>query len=79
MHPDFTGPKCVEAFVGTPVFVFHGHKDIGTPLADAERMVDALRGAGTRVTFLTEDETGHSFPGAECLRLFRVGRRSGRA
>jgi len=33
-------------------------------------MVDALRGAGTRVTFLTEDETGHSFPGAETLRAY---------
>lgn len=30
----------------------------------------ALRGAGTRVTFLTEDETGHSFPGAETLRAY---------
>jgi dipeptidyl aminopeptidase/acylaminoacyl peptidase len=41
-----------------------------TPLADAERMVVALRGAGARVTFLTEDETGHNFPGAETLRAY---------
>jgi predicted esterase len=44
-QPDFTGPKCVEAFVSTPVFVFHGRKDDSTPLPDAERMVDVLRGA----------------------------------
>ena len=60
-----TEPKCVEAFAGAPVFVFHGCRDNSAPFADAERMVAALRQAGARVTFVIEDDAGHDIPGAQ--------------
>jgi dipeptidyl aminopeptidase/acylaminoacyl peptidase len=68
-HPGFTEPKCVEAFVSTPVLVFHGRRGNRAPFADAERMVAALRQAGACATLVAEDEAGHDITTAETLKV----------
>lgn len=70
VHPDFTKPDAAKTFAGTPVFVFHGRRDNSTPLADAERMVEALQHAGASVTFIVEDGVGHGSPGSDTFRAY---------
>ncbi len=69
-YPDFTKLEFVRAFAGTPMFVFHGRKDNSTPFVHAERMVEALRRAGARVTFVAENETGHEMPTSKTIQTY---------
>ncbi len=61
-HPNFLDPATLAAFAGAPIFVFHGRRDRNTPFELTERLVDALRHAGARVEFVTEDDAGHELP-----------------
>ena len=49
-----------DALKSLPVWAFHGGKDTGVPLAESERMVDALKKAGVKDVQLTVyPEAGH--------------------
>ncbi len=48
-----------------PLFIVHGRNDPRVPYAEAEQLVAAVRANGTPVWFLTAEDEGHSFSGAE--------------
>ncbi len=68
--PDFTTPAHAQVFAGVPMFVFHGRKDSSVPCAEAERMVECLRGAGADVTFIVGEDVGHDMPGADVFEVY---------
>lgn len=49
----------VGAMKNVPAWVFHGAKDGAVPLAESEKMVDALRKAGGNVEFTVYPEAQH--------------------
>jgi len=63
-----------------PVWVFHGERDEAVPIAESERMVEALRAAGGNVRFTRYPEGGHPirepFDGEEPYRWLLEQRRS---
>ena len=52
-------PATAEKMKATPIWVFHGAKDTGAPIAKSEAMVDALKKAGGSVKFTVYPEAGH--------------------
>jgi len=52
-------PKQVVAAAGVSVWVFHGAKDTGMPVANAREMVAALKGAGGQVKYTEYPDMGH--------------------
>lgn len=58
-------PLTHAAKIRKPLFVVHGRNDPRVPYAEAERLVAAVRAQGTPVWFLTAEDEGHSFSGAE--------------
>lgn len=52
-------PSLAEKMKGTPIWVFHGAKDTGVPIALSEAMVDALKKAGGNVKFTSYPEAEH--------------------
>jgi predicted peptidase len=52
-------PAAAEKMKGTPIWVFHGAKDPGSPIAKSEEMVEALKKAGGNVKFTVYPEAGH--------------------
>jgi predicted peptidase len=56
----FSGfPERVCVLKDLPVWVFHGAKDPVVPLAESERLVDALKACGGNVRFTIYPEAGH--------------------
>lgn len=53
-------PAIAEKVKATPIWVFHGAKDTGAPIAVTEAMVDALKQAGASVKFTVYPEAGHN-------------------
>jgi predicted peptidase len=52
-------PAAADKMKGTPVWVFHGAKDPGVPIAKSEEMVEAIKKAGGNVKFTVYPEAGH--------------------
>ncbi len=52
-------PDKVRAIRSMPVWVFHGAKDPTVPIAESEKMVKALKKAGSNVKFTVYPEAGH--------------------
>ena len=52
-------PAAAEKMKATPIWVFHGAKDQGVPIAKSEEMVEALKKAGGTVKFTVYPEAGH--------------------
>jgi predicted esterase len=69
-HPNFIEDKYLKAFKDIPIFVFHGKKDRNCPFELAAQVVEKLKAVGARVEFYTEEETGHSRPGSETIKLY---------
>lgn len=71
------------AEAGIPVWVFHGERDEAVPIAESERMVEALREAGGEVRLTRYPDGGHAlrqpFEGDELFDWLLAQRRSRRA
>jgi predicted peptidase len=52
-------PAAAEKMKGTPIWVFHGAKDQGVPIAKSEEMVEAIKKAGGNVKFTVYPEAAH--------------------
>ncbi len=58
-HPDFLDEAYAGVFRDVPVFVYHSRNDLNCPYDLTVSLVDKLRGAGARVTFITTESGGH--------------------
>ena len=54
-------PIHAVARIRGPILLSHGGRDGVAPIAQSDRMVDALRSAGTPVTYLVYPEEGHDY------------------
>ena len=54
-------PLDVVKDIKVPVLGLYGAKDSGIPLADVDRMRDALKGTGNKSEFVVYAEAGHGF------------------
>ena len=54
-------PIHAVARIRGPILLSHGGRDGVAPIAQSDRMVDALRSAGTPVTYLVFPEEGHDY------------------
>ncbi|MBD3225579.1 MAG: prolyl oligopeptidase family serine peptidase, partial [Caldithrix sp.] len=61
-HPDFRQSAYLKPFQSLPMFIFHGQKDRNTPFELTQTLIDQLIKTGARVTWIIEEETGHSLP-----------------
>lgn len=52
-------PAAAEKMKATPIWVFHGAKDQGVPIAKSEEMVEAIKKVGGNVKFTVYPEAGH--------------------
>jgi len=58
-HPDFLDTAYTGVFREVPVFVYHSRNDLNCPYDLTVALVDTLRDAGARVTFITTESGGH--------------------
>jgi len=52
-------PEKAKLYAGVPIWVFHGGKDPVVPIAQSEKMVEALKKLGSNVKFTVYPEAGH--------------------
>lgn len=52
-------PAAADKMKATPIWVFHGAKDPGVPIAKSEEMVEAIKKVGGNVKFTVYPEAGH--------------------
>ena len=52
-------PEKAEAYVGIPVWVFHGAKDERVKIEESEKMVEAIKAAGGDPKFTVYPDAGH--------------------
>ncbi len=52
-------PSTVRRFARVPIWVFHGAKDPVVPLANSEKMVEAIKAVNGNVKFTVDPEAGH--------------------
>lgn len=64
-HPDALDPANLSRLKGETFFIVHGTEDRNCPFAKTVQMVEGLKAAGARVTFLAEPGRGHDSPSAE--------------
>jgi len=64
-HPDALDPGNLARLKGETFFIVHGTEDRNCPFAKTVQMVEGLKAAGARVTFLAEPGRGHDGPSAE--------------
>jgi dipeptidyl aminopeptidase/acylaminoacyl peptidase len=65
-------PLAYARGIRAPVVVAHGRRDPRVPPADADRLVAALRAAGTIVWYVVADDEGHGFAKPENRGVFEV-------
>jgi len=53
-------PKTADKLKTLPIWVFHGEKDRGVPIARSREMVSAIRKAGGNVKFTSYPKLGHN-------------------
>jgi predicted esterase len=64
-HPDAREPENLARLKGETFFIVHGMEDRNCPFAKTAQLVDGLKGAGAKVTFLAEPGRGHDGPSPE--------------
>lgn len=64
-HPNFLEPATLVPFKGMPMFIVHGTEDRNCPYAKTVQVVEGLKAAGARVTFVSEEGRGHEGPGPD--------------
>lgn len=69
-HPDFLNKDFLSVFRDVPVFIFHGKRDRNCPFELTLKLVQMLKNAGARVTFISEPDKGHERPGNETLEIY---------
>ncbi|NWJ39833.1 MAG: prolyl oligopeptidase family serine peptidase [Geothrix sp.] len=63
-HPDALDPANLARLKGETFFIVHGMEDRNCPYAKTVQMVEGLKAAGAKVTFLAEPGRGHDGPSA---------------
>ena len=68
-------PKRVERLKNTPTWAFHGANDDLVPLAESQKLVEALRESGGMVKFTVYPHAGHdswteTYNNPECIHGF---------
>jgi predicted esterase len=58
-YPDFLDAKYLKVFNRVPVFIYHSKNDLNCPFDLTLTLVEMLRSAGARVTFVTTTDGGH--------------------
>ncbi len=66
-HPNFLESATLAPFKGIPMFIVHGTEDRNCPYAKTVQVVEGLKAAGARVTFVSEEGRGHEGPGLQTL------------
>lgn len=61
-------PQRAKSLAKTPVWTFHGAKDDVVPLAESERMIDAIRAAGGNPKLTVLPDAGHGICKDVCHR-----------
>ena len=64
-HPDALDPANLARLKGETFFIVHGTEDRNCPFAKTVQMVEGLKAAGAKVTFLAEPGRGHDGPSAK--------------
>jgi predicted esterase len=67
---DFNEPEYLKPFVDTPVFIFHGKRDLNVPYEETAQFISKLEAAGAEVEFHTEEDKGHEFPSQATTQAF---------
>lgn len=62
-------PDDAKALAHTPVWAFHGAKDDAVPVAQSERMIEAIRAAGGEPRLTVIPDAGHGICNDVCPRL----------
>jgi len=63
--PDSPRPPSLAALKGETFFITHGTEDRNCPFAKTVQLVEGLKAAGAKVTFLAEPGRGHDGPSPE--------------
>ena len=68
--PSFLLAESLEPFGGTPIFIFHGEKDLNVSYEQTLEVVEKLKAAGARVEFHSDPERGHEGPPERVIREY---------
>ena len=70
LYPNFTKKEYLKTFKDVPMFIFHGKEDRNCSYETTESIIENLKKAKAKVTFISEEDKGHEPPDEKTIQEY---------